>query len=121
MLEHLDRFLDGVQVEAGAPLDDRQAVVRDVFQVVEDQHAQHVAVRRLRRQLQQQALLEVAGADAGRVELLDDAQRLLDLGRRDAVVVAAASSSIVGSRRRCSASVSSGTVRKPLSSMWAMT
>ncbi len=37
------------QVEAGSPLDDRQAVVLDVFQVVVDQHAQHVAVRRLRR------------------------------------------------------------------------
>ena len=71
-----------VQVEAGALLDDRQAVVLDVFQVVQDQHAHDVAVRRLRRQLQQQALLQVAGADAGRVELLDHVQRLLDLRRR---------------------------------------
>ena len=40
---------------------------------------QHVAVRRLRRHLQQQAFLQIAGADAGRIELLHDAQGRFDL------------------------------------------
>ena len=79
VLEHLDRFLDGFDVEAGPFLNDRQAIVLDVLQMVLDQQAQHVAVRRLRRHLQQQAFLEIAGADAGRIELLDDAQGGLDL------------------------------------------
>ena len=92
VLEDLDRLLDRVEVEAGLLLDDRQAVVLDVFEVVLDQDPDDVAVRRLGRELQQQALLVVAGADAGRVELLHDApapsstslerQRLASIGRR---------------------------------------
>ncbi len=60
----------------------------NVFQVMGDQLAQHLGVRRLRRQLQKQRFAEIAGADAGRVELLDDVQRFLDLGRRRAFPVA---------------------------------
>ena len=41
-----------------------------------------VAAGDVGRELQQQALAEVAGADAGRVELLDQRQRLLGLGQR---------------------------------------
>ena len=61
VLEDLDGFLDRRQVEAGPLLNDRQAVVLDVFQVVVDQDAHHVAVRRLGRDLQQQAFLAGRG------------------------------------------------------------
>ena len=70
MLQHFDGFLNRFEIEAGLFLNDGQTVVLNVFQVVLDQQPQHVAVRRLRRQLQEQAFLQISGADAGRIELL---------------------------------------------------
>ena len=63
----------------GLLLDGRQAVVLEVVEMVGDQDLQHVVARGLGRELQEQALAQVAGADAGRVELLNEAERLLGL------------------------------------------
>ena len=82
MTQTFNGFFNDIDVKAGALLDGGQPVVGHILQMIEDQHAQHVAVRNVRRQLQQQTFLGIAGADAGRVELLNDAQRFLDLGRR---------------------------------------
>src|SRR5439155_19880970 len=86
MLEDLDGFLDRLQLEAGLALDNRQAIVLNVLQVVLDEDAQDVAVRRLGRDLQQEALAQVAGADAARIELLHDRQRLFPLAERNLAV-----------------------------------
>ena len=75
VLEDLDRLLDRFQIEAGLSLDDRQTIVLDVLEMILDEDADHVAMGRLGRQLQQQAFLEIAGADAGRIELLHARQR----------------------------------------------
>ena len=48
-----------------------------------NQRAHDVAVRRLGVDLQQQAFLQVARADAGRVELLNGQSRVFDLVARD--------------------------------------
>ena len=45
-------------------------------------------MRRLRRQLQQQALAQIACADARRIELLHDVQRFLDLAGGRALPIA---------------------------------
>ena len=47
--------------------------------MVGDQDLQDVAAGHVGRELEQQAFAEVAGTDAGRVELLDQAKRLLGL------------------------------------------
>ena len=62
------------------PADHRQAVVFEVFQVVGDQRLKLFEQRHAGRELQEEALAEVAGGDAGRVELLHQRQR--PLGQR---------------------------------------
>ena len=75
--EVFPRFLNRLDREAGLLRDQRQAVVLEVFEVMLDEHLQLFVEQQPRRELQQQALLEAAGADARRIEPLHDRQRLL--------------------------------------------
>jgi len=86
VLEDLDRFLNGFQVEARSFLDDRQAVVADVLQMAHNQGAHHFAMKRLLGDLEKEAFHVVAGADTGRIQLLDAGQGLLELGHREGAV-----------------------------------
>ena len=77
----LERLLDLLDRDPGLLLDGRQPVVLEVVEVLRDQGAEHVVAGRLRRELQQQAFPQVAGADARRVEPLDQPERFLGLFR----------------------------------------
>ena len=79
MLEHLDRVGDRVEIKAGPLLDDRQAIVLDVLQMIQHQGPDDVAVRRLRSHLKQEAFLIIAGRHAWRIEALQVLQRRLQL------------------------------------------
>ena len=69
-------FLDLLDRHAGLLRDLRQPIVLQVFQMIVDQRSQLVVIRHARDELQQQALFQIAGTDAGRIEPLHDAQRL---------------------------------------------
>ena len=60
-------------------LDGRQAVVLEVVEMLRDQGVEHVVAGHVRRELQQQALAQVACTDAGRVEPLNQPERFLGL------------------------------------------
>ena len=77
--ELVDRLLDRIDVDAGLLLDRRQAVLLEVVEVVGDQDVEDIAHRDVGRELEKEALAEVPGADAGRVELLNQAQGQLGL------------------------------------------
>ena len=62
----------------GLLLDDRQAIVRHVFQVIEDDAPDQIAFGRVILDLQEQTLAQIAGSYAGRVELLHGVEHLLD-------------------------------------------
>ena len=68
----LERLLDLLERDSGLLLDGRQAVVLEVVEVLRDQDLEHVVAGDLGGELQKQALAQIAGTDAGRVEPLDE-------------------------------------------------
>ncbi len=81
LAEVLDDLVDHLHRVAGPPRDHRKAVLLDVFQVVGNQPVEFVVIRHSRNQLQEETLPQVAGADAGRIELLDQGQGLPGQGQ----------------------------------------
>ena len=98
-----ERLLDQLDRVAGAPLDDRQAVVFDVFQMAGDQRLELLVIGHARLELQQQAFAQIAGRHARRIEPLHDGQGFAGQGQLPAAERRARSglpAALAGSRWR---------------------
>ena len=78
----LDRLLDRLEGETRLLLDGRQTVVLEVVEMVADQRPEHVVTGGFGGQLEQQALAQITGPYARRVEILHEPKRLFGLVHR---------------------------------------
>ena len=82
MLDHLQGLANVLQIGPRLFLDHRQAIVRHVVEVIENDAPDQIAFGRVILDLQEQTLAQIAGGNAWRVELLHDVEHLLDaIGR----------------------------------------
>ena len=79
-MQLLAELLDLLDREARLPLDHRESVPRQIFQVTRHKSPQVPGVRRVVADLEQQALLEIASPDPGRIHVLYDRERLVEVG-----------------------------------------